>query len=155
MKTAFILLASIISLFYINKSNKVEKEFLQNSNAKEILKNTNITSINFTKSEIIGESHYGFRYEFDIRIDSSNNLDILNFCETNFSVIFNGRVDNIDVVNAILEGLNNNDNVRIDESPKGLRLLGTATELFDSVEVEIYLKEDKLLYLDLKYYSPL
>jgi hypothetical protein len=153
MKIAFILLALVTSFFCV--SNKAEKKIINNNNATEVLVNPSITSINFTKSEIIGENHYGFGYVFNIGIDTSNNLDLLSFCRANFTTILNNRVDNLDVKNAILQSLNNNDNIRIDESPKGLRLLGATTELFDSIEVEIYLKEDKLLYMDLKYYSPL
>lgn len=39
----------------------------------------NITSIDFSKSEIIGENHYGFKYTFNIGINTSSNLEILNF----------------------------------------------------------------------------
>lgn len=112
-----------------------------------------ITSIAFTSGEIIGGNNYGFEYTFTINIDNSNNLDILSFCKANLTTILNNRVTDVQVIQSILNELNNGK-VDIDETPKGLRLV-TSTEYFDTVSVEIYLKENNLLKMDLKYYSPL
>lgn len=112
-----------------------------------------ITSVTFTSGEIIGGNDYGFEYDFTINIDNSNNLDILSFCKANLTTILNNRVTDVQVIQSILNKLNKGE-VDIDVTPKGLRL-GTSTEIFDTVEVEIYLKENNLLKMDLKYYRPL
>lgn len=151
MKITFLIFAAAISLLC---SSNPSKQNIENV-TKEVKTVTSITSIDFDKSEIIGENHYGFKYDFDIHINSSSNLDILKFCRTNFPSILNGRVTEKIIIDEVLKNLNNDDNVRIDQTPKGLRLLGAATEYFDAVEVEIFLKEPNLLKLDLKFYSPL
>ena len=112
-----------------------------------------ITSITFTSGEIIGGNDYGFEYDFTINIDNSNNLDILSFCKANLNTILNNRVADAQVIQSILNELNNGK-VDIDKNPTGLRL-GTSTERFDTVEVEIYLKENNLLKMNLSYYYPL
>jgi len=151
MKAIFLIFVTATSLLCSSSHTKQNAE----SKLNTIEVATSITSIDFTKSEIRGESHYGFKYDFDIHIDSSTNLDILKFCRTNFPSILNGRVTEKVIIDEILKNLNNDNNVRIDQSPKGLRLFGAATELFDSVELEIFLKESNLLKLDLKFYNPL
>ena len=112
-----------------------------------------ITSIIFTNEEIIGGNDYGFAYDFTINIDNSTNIDILSFCKTNLNTILNNRVTDVQVIRSIIIELNNG-NVDIDENPAGLRL-GASTERFDTVSVEIYLKENNILKMNLSYYYPL
>jgi hypothetical protein len=112
-----------------------------------------ITSVTFTSGEIIGASHYGFKYDFTINIDNSNNLDILSFCKANMTTILNNRVSDVQVIQSILNKLNKGE-VDIDLTPKGLRIV-TSTESFDTIEAEIFLKENNLLKMNLNYYSPL
>lgn len=139
-----------------NKKNSetIIKPIIVDNTKSEITNNNPIvTSVTFVSEEIIGDNHYGFKYDFTINIDNSNNLDILNFCKLNLASILNNRVTDIKVIQSIINQLDN-DKADIDENPKGLRLV-TSTENFDTVEVEIYLKENNLLKMDLKYYSPL
>ncbi len=139
-----------------NKKNTVTiiKPIIVNNTKSSIATNNPIvTSVTFVSEEIIGDNHYGFKYDFTINIDNSNNFDILNFCKLNLASILNNRVTDIKVIENIISQLNR-DKADVDENPKSLRLV-TSTENFDTVEVEIYLKENNLLKMDLKYYSPL
>ncbi|MDO6737687.1 hypothetical protein [Wenyingzhuangia sp. 2_MG-2023] len=115
--------------------------------------NTKITSVVFVAKEIVGESHYGFKYDFNITIEDSENFDIERFCKDNIQSIIKGRVADVAVINSILKDLNN-DEYYIDKNPKGLRM-GSSTKDFDAVELEVFLKEEKLLKMELLYYSPL
>lgn len=115
--------------------------------------NTKITSVVFVAKEIVGESHYGFKYDFNITIEDSENFDIERFCKDNIQSIIKGRVADVAVINSILKDLNN-DEYYIDKNPKGLRM-GSSTKDFDAVELEVFLKEEKLLKMKLLYYSPL
>jgi hypothetical protein len=152
MKIIFITYIFAISLC-CGENSKTKKEIKLNTIESRALINPTITSITFTNGEIIGANHFGYKYDFSINITSSNNLDILSFCKENFSTILNGRVTDNEVITSIMNKLNNGE-VDIDENPQGLRL-GASTQSFDTIEVEIFLKEDNLLKIDLKYYSPL
>jgi hypothetical protein len=132
---------------------KTVKPVIINPIKPVIINDPIITSITFTSGEIIGDNHYGFEYDFTINIDNSNNLDILSFCKANLYTILNNRVADVQVIQSIIDELNNGE-INIDKDPKGLRLV-TSTEYFDAVGVEIYLKENNLVKMNLKYYSPL
>lgn len=162
MKTILIFFVFAISLSCngsikekANKKNSqnTEKYVIVNALKSETVNPPTITSITFTNGEIIGDNHYGFKYDFTINIDNSKNLDILNFCKANFATILKNRVTDVKVIESILKKLDNGE-IDIDETPKTLRI-GSSTEDFDTVSVEIYLKKNNLLKMDLKYYSPL
>lgn len=160
---------NIIIIFILATSLSCKGETNEISNKKFLLKNIEIeginktkallikdpiiTSITFTNVEIVGDNHYGFKYDFTIIIDNSNNINLLNFCNLNLANILNNRVTDSQVIQSILNKLETNE-VELDENPKGLRL-SASTEYFDSVEFEIHLKENNLLKIDIKYYSPL
>jgi len=129
----------------IEKHEKIDQE-----------KSTKVESVSFTDSKIASELHFGHKYEFNIEINTSENLDILKFCKENFHEILKDKIENKEVVINIIKELESEkkEGIDIDKDPTGLRL-GTATKTFDTVEVEIYLKEQNLLFLDLKYYTPL
>lgn len=152
MKIIFITYIFAISLS-CGKNNKGKEATKFNAVESKVIVNPTITSISFTTNEIVGANHYGFNYDFNINLNNSNNLNILTFCKANFSTILNGRVTDNEVITSVIQKLNSGE-VDIDENPKGLRM-GTSTEYFDSIEVEIYLENNNLLKMNLKFYSPL
>lgn len=141
---------------YTVKTHKIERktEPEPTITAKPvIIADPKISSIIFTSTEIKGGNEYGFEYDFTIKIDNSVNLDILRFCKANFSQILNKRVKDLQVIQSILNEVNSG-NADIDKNPTGLRL-GASTVRFDTIDVEIYLKENNVLKMNVKYYYPL
>lgn len=153
MKLIFIAYVFATSLFC--GRNTENKESIKEIEKSEIT-NTSILSISYTEEEIKGGNYYGHKYEFNINVNSSSNLDILNFCIQNMNSILTNRIEGNEVITSVMNELNSEEKIGIgiDQNPTGLRL-GTATSQYDSVEIEIYVKQNNLLYMDLKYYYPL
>jgi len=146
MKAIFLIFVTATSLLCSSSHTK-------RNTANKVVANefaASITSIDFKKSEIRGENHYGFKYIFNIGISTSSNLDILSFSKSNFPTILKDRVDDKDVIDSIIKGLNGSD-VDIDKNPIGLRLV-TDNKNFDSIEVETYVENNKSLYMEILYY---
>ena len=149
MKLILILLFSTTS--FLNCGKNIKSEPIQKQIEASLV--NNITSISFTQGEIIGENHYGFKYDFNINVDTSSNINILDFCKNNFSYILNDRVADAAVISSILRAINDED-VMIDETPVGLRMV-TSTSDFDAVSLNIFVEGNQLIKMELKYYSPL
>ncbi|WP_010183072.1 hypothetical protein [Aquimarina agarilytica] len=155
MKVSLIIVVLFLGICSCKQKIKVNEEVNFSKTSKKIEQeySTKIISVDSSHKEIASELHYGENFDFEIKVDKTNNLKLLKFCRTNIKNILDNKISDINVKNAIIESFDK-EKVMYDEDPKGLRIV-TSTEDYDSVSLRIYIYDNNIIKMNLKYYMPL